>query len=119
LFEQLTRIEFEGDKTLNGRQGIPEQVTGPLQRTEQVPKHRKLTALDVFEQQRRAASLVDAPLNSPYLKVGIKFIGYAYQLAATLQVGNARGKITITHNSSRTVMLSHRILADPDRGCNW
>ncbi len=82
------RINLIRDQAFDNRQGVPEEITGALQRTEQVSQHREAAIFDIGKQQRRAAVCVHPALDDTHLKIGIDFDIDPLELARSFQVSN-------------------------------
>ncbi len=98
--EALRQLRLEQRADLLGDlvEGLqPERLEQPPVGAEDVHRQRHVRALDVLEEQRRAAGLVDAVDDLPDLQVRIDFGLDALEVAIALQGAEERAKIVVSH----------------------
>ena len=90
-------VDFQLDQSPHGVECVSKQKPRALHRPEQIREQRETTAFRLREEQRWAASLINAALNLGDFQTRIDFRVDANELFRSLQVGDTFLEIAIAH----------------------
>ena len=99
IFEESERIDLDLNETADIVKRITEDETGPLQRSEQVAKQRKVAADCACEKECRSSCLIHPPLQRADFQMGIKRQINSNQLFVPFKIEDTFLKISVAHMS--------------------
>jgi hypothetical protein len=91
------RVNFQFNELVDLLKGIPEEKPGPFNTAEEIGYHGKGRALHPLKKECRPACPVNAAVNFSGFEVRVDFFMNPYELPGSFKVGNAFGKMAITH----------------------